>query len=56
MPSLDFDLEKKNFRESYNDKRTVFDDCKNSMIALLNSVFAADPNIFISKIDGRIKD
>ncbi len=56
MPSLDFELEKNNFRDDYNDNRSRFDDCKSSMMALLDSVFAANPEILISKIEGRVKE
>ena len=56
MSSLDFETEKKNFREFYENKRFVLEDSKKALIALLESLTNNIPDIVISKIEGRVKD
>jgi len=56
MPSLDFELEKKNFRDYYNEYHGLLDGAKDSFITLVNSLIRNSSDIAISKIEGRVKD
>ena len=54
MASLDFEAEKNNFREFYNEKHETLEAAKNAFIAIINSILADD--YAISAVTGRIKD
>ncbi len=54
MASLDFEVEKNNFREFYNEKYETIESAKNAFIAIINSILAED--FAISAITGRVKD
>jgi len=56
MPSLDFELEKQNFRNFYDDNHGLLEGAKNSFITLVNSLIRNSSDIAISKIEGRVKD
>jgi ppGpp synthetase/RelA/SpoT-type nucleotidyltranferase len=56
MASLDFDLEKQEFRDFYADNFNILEDAKTSFCALINALVSHGDNIAISKIDGRVKD
>lgn len=56
MPSLDFDVEKAEFREFYASNLQLLKDAKNSFVALTNALLIHSGSIAISKIEGRVKD
>jgi putative GTP pyrophosphokinase len=56
MASLDFEREKKEFREFYEANRLVLESAKNSLVALIDSLMGNTSAVLISKIEGRIKD
>lgn len=56
MPSLDFEVEKVNFREFHATNLKLLDDAKNSFVALINALLIHAGSIAISKIDSRVKD
>ena len=56
MPSLDFEIEKQNFRDYYNENHGLLEGAKNSFITLVNSLIRSSSDIAISKIEGRVKD
>ena len=56
MASLDFDSEKKQFRESYDANSELLKDAKNSFISLITALTSHANNISISKIEGRVKE
>lgn len=56
MASLDYDLEKNNFREFYSDNLKILDNAKTSFCALITALVSHSGEIAISKIEGRLKD
>lgn len=55
MPSIDFETERKEFEEFYDNNVALFEDAKKSFVALIHALVAHSGNIAISKIEGRIK-
>ncbi|CAH1388176.1 GTP pyrophosphokinase [Candidatus Nitrotoga sp. M5] len=56
MASLDFDKEKSIFRESYSDNIKLLEGAVDSFRALISALLTHDENIYVSKVEGRIKD
>lgn len=56
MPSLEFDVEKKAFRNFYNENFEKLQSAMGSFKALLDSLLRSNPDVSISNIGGRIKD
>lgn len=56
MASLDFELEKTQFREFHDANRQLLLDAKDSFIALINALINHSGAVSVSKIDGRVKD
>ncbi|WJV27311.1 MULTISPECIES: GTP pyrophosphokinase [Pseudomonas] len=56
MPSLDFEVEKQDFRDYYNGNHGLLDGAKKSFITLVDSLIRGSSDIAVSKIEGRIKD
>lgn len=56
MPSLDFDTEKKLFREFHDSNTKLLENAKNSFITLITALLSASGSNSISKIEGRVKD
>lgn len=56
MASLDFETEKSNFREYYDQNRSVMERALASFETLIGSLLASEGKIAVSKIDGRLKD
>ncbi|MEH6625561.1 MAG: hypothetical protein V7739_03885 [Motiliproteus sp.] len=54
MPSLDFETEKNNFREFYNEKHETLELAKEAFIAIINSILSE--GFAISAVTGRVKD
>lgn len=56
MPSLDFELEKANFRAYFEQNVSLFNDACSSFIALLTALVSHSGKIQDAKVDGRVKD
>ncbi|MGK5073424.1 GTP pyrophosphokinase [Janthinobacterium sp. ZB1P44] len=56
MASLDFDTEKKLFREYYELNIKLLENAKNSFITLITALLSSSGNDSISKIEGRVKE
>ena len=56
MASLDFDLEKNNFREYYDADRERLDDAKDTFLTIINTLLTQAADVNLSKVEGRIKD
>ena len=56
MSSLDFETEKQNFRDYYNENHDLLESARNSFITLTTSLIHNANAIPISQIDGRVKD
>ncbi|MES2674344.1 MAG: (p)ppGpp synthetase [Pseudomonadota bacterium] len=56
MPSIDFEFEKQNFREFYNESHGLLEAAKNSFITLVDSLIRSSSDIALSKIEGRVKN
>lgn len=56
MASLDFDLEKNNFREYYDADRELLDDAKNTFLTIINTLLTQALDVNLSKVEGRVKD
>ena len=56
MPSLDFKLEKKLFRQFYDQQLESLEEAKESFAALARSLLKQAPGLQLSKIEARIKD
>ncbi len=52
MPSLNFETEKHDFREYYNENHGLLDGAKNSFITLVSSLIRSSSDIALSKIEG----
>ncbi len=55
MPSTDFEIEKKRFRNYYDKSLRLFKDAENSLEVLVSTLVTHSGNITFSKIEGRIK-
>ncbi|MGD1927876.1 MAG: GTP pyrophosphokinase family protein [Leptolyngbyaceae cyanobacterium] len=56
MPSLDFETERQEFREYYNENLSLLEGAKNSFITLVGSLIRSSSEVALSKIEGRVKD
>ena len=56
MASLDFDQEKKIFKNFYDDNRERLEDAKAVFITIINSLLAQSDQVNLSKVEGRVKD
>lgn len=56
MASLDFDLEKRIFREFYDNNEPQFEEVKNAYIAAINSLITQSDVGEVTKVEGRVKD
>ena len=56
MPSLDFDLECRNFLNYYDSNRQLFEKTKNACISLITSLLRQSKIGEVTKIEGRIKN
>jgi putative GTP pyrophosphokinase len=54
MASLDFENEKNNFREFYNEKHETLESAKDAFIAIISSIISEEFDI--SAVTGRVKD
>jgi GTP pyrophosphokinase len=55
LPSLDFDTEKKAFRDFYNSNQLQIESAKLKLMELLKSLIENIDDIQVSKVDGRVK-
>jgi putative GTP pyrophosphokinase len=56
MPSLDFEVEKSEFRSFYEQNLALLDDAMASYIALLTALVTHSQSIEVAKVDGRVKE
>lgn len=56
MPSLDFEVEKADFRAFYEQNLSLLEDATASFIALLTALVTHSRNIEGAKVDGRVKE
>ncbi len=56
MPSLDFELERRNFLLYYDSNRQLFEKAKNACISIIASLLRQSNIGEVTKIEGRIKD
>lgn len=56
MPSLDFKLEKKHFRQFYDQHLDSLEEAKETFAALARSLLKQVPGLQLSKIEARVKD
>ena len=56
MPSLDFELNKSEFRSYYEQNLSLLVDASSSFTALLTALISHSGSMAAAKIDGRIKD
>ncbi len=56
MPSLDFELERRNFLLYYDSNRQLFEEAKNACISIITSLLKQSKIGEVTKIEGRIKD
>ena len=56
MPSLDFELERRNFLLYYDSNRQLFEKAKNGCISILSALLRQANIGEVTKIEGRIKD
>ena len=56
MASLDFDLEKRNFRKYYDKSRPLFEEAKSAYIGAIKSLIKQADIGEVTKIEGRVKD
>lgn len=56
MASLDFDLEKRNFKKYYESNRSFFEEAKNAFIHSVNTILKQTDTGEVTKIEGRVKD
>lgn len=55
MPSLDFELERRNFLHYYDNNRQLFEEAKNASISIIASLLRQSKSGEVTKIEGRIK-
>lgn len=56
MATLDFDIEKYNFREYYSNNIKLLEGAMESFRTLLDALLIHSENIYISKVEGRVKE
>ncbi len=56
MPSLDFELERREFLHYYESNRVLFDQAKSACISIICSLIEQSEIGEVTKIEGRIKD
>ena len=56
MAPSNYDEEKSLFREFYSDNIKLLEGAVDSYKALISSLLTYDENIYVSKVEGRIKD
>jgi putative GTP pyrophosphokinase len=56
MPSLDYEVEKTEFRDFYESSRDRMEGTKSALLTLVRSLLATDAAIANAKVEGRIKD
>jgi ppGpp synthetase/RelA/SpoT-type nucleotidyltranferase len=56
MPSLNFELERRNFLLYYDSNRQLFERAKNGCISIIASLLKRSKSIEVTKIEGRIKN
>ncbi len=56
MASLNFELERRQFREYYDSHRQTFEEAKNAFISLINTLIRQSDVGEVTKVEGRIKD
>ena len=56
MPSLDFELEKSQFRTYYEENALLLEDAHSSFVALLTALVTHSGSIQVAKVYGRVKD
>lgn len=55
MASTDFEIEKKRFRNFYDQSLNLLEDAKNALVVLVNTLVTHSGKISVSKVEGRIK-
>jgi len=56
VPSLDYELEKRQFRLFYDKNRSLFEEAKNGYISVINNLLAQSHVAEVTKVEGRVKD
>ena len=56
MASLDFELEKRSFKNYYDNNKTLFEEAKNTYILAINSLIKQSDVGEVTKVEGRVKD
>ena len=56
MPSLNFELERREFIRYYDGNRKLFEEAKNAFISIIGSLIKQSEVAEVTKIEGRIKD
>ncbi|WP_020675206.1 GTP pyrophosphokinase [Geopsychrobacter electrodiphilus] len=56
MASLNFELERRKFREYYDKHRTLFEMAKNATVSIIASLFKQSDIGEVTKIEGRVKE
>jgi ppGpp synthetase/RelA/SpoT-type nucleotidyltranferase len=56
LASLDFELEKRRFRNYYDNNKTLFEEAKNAYILAINSLIKQSDVGEVTKVEGRVKD
>lgn len=56
MSSLNFELERRNFREYYASRRHLFEEAKDAYIGIIGALIRASDIGEVTKIEGRVKD
>ena len=56
MASLDFDQEKKTFREFYDIEQELLEDAKATFVTIVNTLLTQSDAVDLSKVEGRVKD
>lgn len=56
MPSLDFERERREFRNYYDSSRKLFEEAKNAYVSIIGSLIKQSDVGEVTKIEGRVKD
>lgn len=56
MPSLNFELERREFRNYYDSNRQLFEQAKNACISIIGSLIRQSDIGEVTKVEGRVKD
>jgi ppGpp synthetase/RelA/SpoT-type nucleotidyltranferase len=56
LASLDFELEKRNFRKFYDNNKSLFEEAKNAYIRAINILIKQSDVGEVTKIEGRVKE